>query len=131
MDDIYNELMHFGVLGMHWGHRKAQTSVDKKQEKFGRSDLFRARRKFRKSDKKNYDTVSKIYGKKLARTQDDEKYNKLYFQGLKMVQKAKLMDAGMTEKKAEIGAQWLEKHNFNINFSDAKRMNDYRMNSYD
>lgn len=28
MNEVENELMHYGVLGMRWGHRRAQTRPD-------------------------------------------------------------------------------------------------------
>jgi len=86
MNQVENELMHYGVLGMHWGQKKSQSQI--------RSEIKSVRK-----EKKEWDKVaktastkrflgnpsasdiaknqSKHYDKKIRKLRIEEEYNKV------------------------------------------------------
>lgn len=75
-----DELMHYGVKGMKWGHRKAMRTAakyDKKSRKYAEQ----AKRQILEEDKKIYDDVSKLYknmsnGEKVLNTKYNDRRSK-------------------------------------------------------
>lgn len=60
MDDLYNELMHFGVLGMHWGQRKSEKRYKTIMEAANKAKTLA------KEDHNNANEITKKLSKKMS-----------------------------------------------------------------
>lgn len=139
-------LEHHGVKGQRWGVRRYQnadgslTSAGRKRYEYGdftAKDVKIARKSIRKT-KKNGDNYQKAVKESQAKLKkvvdsfgDDESFDKAFYEGKRAIQRGLLMDAGYSKEKAQKGVDWLEKHGWNLTFTDTAPLHDESIYSYD
>ena len=125
---------------------KNRAKANKKQEElnkrlnsgeFTSKDVRIARKAIKKTGKTgdNYNKAVKEAQadlKKVANSYGDDKaFDAAFFRGKKAIQRGLLMDVGYSKEKAEKGADWLEKHGWNLTFTDTFPLHDESIYQYD
>lgn len=102
----------------------SQKKYDDKQKEFGMKDVGAARKAVKESiksgNRSNYDKTVKEQSKRLNEIgyADNKKANEAWFEARKAVKESMLLDAGYTKEKAKKGAEWLDKHGYNLTWTD-------------
>lgn len=118
---------------------KKQEELNKRlnSEEFTSKDVRIARKAIKKTGKTgdNYSKAVKEAQadlKKVANSYGDDKaFDAAFFRGKKAIQRGLLMDVGYSKEKAEKGADWLEKHGWNLTFTDTLPLHDESIYQYD
>jgi hypothetical protein len=142
-----NELIHYGVPGMKWGHRKAQPTSDiRKRYDAAKADYKSARKTFNKSYNKAYNysythPISQYVGKK-AKVESDRRWNKAIDDAQKSNTAKKAFKQAKNARKTAINKAY-EKVNKSSSFGEkmlynsatrkkaAKLMTDHNMSMAD
>ena len=122
-----NELYHHGVKGMRWGVRKTiqarrryKTSIDKSRSKDATTQMRNERLALEKRHNREGNRISDWNSKSGRQTMDRHYHerSRLIKTGDLYIKQVRLMDAGYSKKEAEVGAKWMQEHNWNIDYDD-------------